>query len=92
MTEAMSTETSTPSPFSGADWFDPLEEALRQQIRGFVEELLEEELEAVLGRRRHERASPAKGDRHGRRSRQLVTDLWPLGAVGAAGPAARRGR
>jgi putative transposase len=78
MTEAMSTETSTPSPFSGADWFDPLEEAVRQQIRGFVEELLEEELEAVLGRRRSERASPAKGDRHGRRSRQLVTTFGPL--------------
>jgi putative transposase len=78
MTEAMSTETSTPSPFSGADWFDPLEEAVRQQIRGFVEELLEEELEAVLGRRRYERASPAKGDRHGRRSRQLVTTFGPL--------------
>ncbi|HET6522510.1 MAG TPA: IS256 family transposase [Geminicoccaceae bacterium] len=74
----MSTETSTPSPFSGADWFDPLEEAVRQQIRGFVEELLEEELEAVLGRRRYERASPAKGDRHGRRSRQLVTTFGPL--------------
>jgi putative transposase len=78
MTEAMSTETSTPSPLSGADWFDPLEEAVRQQIRGFVEELLEEELEAVLGRRRYERASPAKGDRHGRRSRQLVTTFGPL--------------
>ena len=78
MTEAMSTETSTPSPFSGADWFDPLEEAIRQQIRGFVEELLEEELEAVLGRRRYERASPAKGDRHGHRSRQLVTTFGPL--------------
>ena len=78
MTEAMSTAPSTPSPFSGADWFDPLEEAVRQQIRGFVEELLEEELEAALGRRRYERASPAKGDRHGRRSRQLVTTFGPL--------------
>ncbi len=78
MTEAMSAATATPSPLSGAAWFDPLEEAVRQQIRGFVEELLEEELEAVLGRRRYERASPAKGNRHGRRSRQLVTTFGPL--------------
>ena len=39
-----------PSPFAGSDWFDPLEEAVRGQVRSFIEELLEEELEraAVL--------------------------------------------
>jgi len=78
MTEAMSTGTATPSPFAGAEWFDPLEAAVRQQIRGFVEELLEEELEAALGRRRYERASPSKGRRHGHRARQLVTTFGPL--------------
>ena len=30
---------------------DPLEEAVRGQVRAFIEQLLEEELEAALGRR-----------------------------------------
>jgi hypothetical protein len=42
MAEAMSAATATPSPLSGADWFDPLEEVVRQQIRGYVKELLAE--------------------------------------------------
>ena len=50
MTEATSAADVTPSPFAGGDWFDPLEEAVRLQVRGFIEELLEEELEAALGR------------------------------------------
>ena len=50
------------SPFAGSNWFDPLEEAVRGQVRAFIEELLEEELEAALGRRRYERdASPVVG-------------------------------
>ena len=63
----------TPSPFAGGDWFDPLEEAVRLQVRGFIEELLEEELEAALGCGRYERSGAGKGHRHGRRTRQLVT-------------------
>jgi hypothetical protein len=30
------------------DWFDPLETGVRTRIRGFIEELLEAELDAVL--------------------------------------------
>ena len=41
------------------DWFDPLETGVRTRIRGFIEELLEAELDAVLGRDRYER--PWKG-------------------------------
>ena len=37
-----------PSPFAGNDWFDPLEQAVRDQVRGFIEQLLEEELEDAL--------------------------------------------
>ena len=40
MTEATSAADVTPSPFAGGDWFDPLEEAVRLQVRGFIEELL----------------------------------------------------
>jgi transposase-like protein len=78
MTEARSAADVTPSPFAGGDWFDPLEEAVRLQVRGFIEELLEEELEAALGRGRYERSSAGKGHRHGRRTRQLVTTFGPL--------------
>ena len=41
--------------FLGDDWFDPLETGVRTRIRGFIEELLEAELDAALGRDRYER-------------------------------------
>jgi putative transposase len=78
MTEATSAAATSPSPFAGGDWFDPLEEAVRRQVRAFIEELLEEELEAALGRGRYERDGAAKGHRHGRRPRRLVTSFGPL--------------
>jgi transposase-like protein len=67
-----------PSPFAGSDWFDPLEEAVRGQVRAFIEQLLEEELEAALGRGRYERGAISNGRRHGHRPRQLVTTFGPL--------------
>src|ERR1700682_6745029 len=62
------------------DWFDPLETGVRTRIRGFIEELLEADLDAVLGRDRYERPrmgdgnSPigAVGSRHGHRERGLM--------------------
>ena len=44
----------------------------------FIEELLEEELEASLGRGRYERGAVSNGRRHGHRPRQLVTTFGPL--------------
>src|SRR3954462_7457851 len=76
MTEATSAAATSPSPFAGGDWFDPLEEAVRRRVRAFIEELLEEELEVALGRGRCERDGAAKG--HGRRPRRLVTSFGPL--------------
>src|SRR4051794_41804583 len=78
MTEATSAAATSPSPFAGGDWFDPLEEAVRRRVRAFIEELLEEELEAALGRGRYQRDGAAKGHRHGRRPRRLVTSFGPL--------------
>jgi putative transposase len=69
---------SQPLPFADSDWFDPLEEAVRGQVRSFIEQLLEEELEAVLGRGRYERGASSNGRRHGHRPRQLVTTFGPL--------------
>jgi putative transposase len=78
MKEATAAWPVPPSPFAGSDWFDPLEEAVRGQVRAFIEELLEEELEATLGRGRYERGAGSNGRRHGHRPRQLVTTFGPL--------------
>lgn len=66
--------------FLGDDWFDPLETGVRTRIRGFIEELLEAELDAALGRDRYERPGTGGGDslgsvmgcRHGHRERSLL--------------------
>ena len=43
--------------FAGQAWFDPIEAGSRDRVRGFIEELLEQELTQALGRSRHERAA-----------------------------------
>jgi transposase-like protein len=55
-----------------------LEEAVRSQVRAFIEQLLEEELEVALGRGRYQRGAGSTGRRHGHRPRQLVTTFGPL--------------
>jgi len=78
MKEATPALPSPPSPFAGSDWFDPLEEAVRGRVRSFIEDLLEEELEAALGRERYQRGAMSNGRRHGHRPRQLITTFGPL--------------
>jgi putative transposase len=78
MKQATPALPSPPSPFADSDWFDPLEEAVRGQVRSFIEQLLEQELEAALGRGRYERGASSNGRRHGHRPRQLVTTFGPL--------------
>jgi putative transposase len=78
MKEAAPALPSPPSPFAGSEWFDPLEEAVRGRVRAFIEDLLEEELEAALGRERYQRGAISNGRRHGHRPRQLVTTFGPL--------------
>ncbi len=41
-------------------WFDPIENAVRDQVRSFIEELIEGELEAVLARPRYGRWNRSK--------------------------------
>ncbi len=72
------TATTAPQPFRGEDWFDPLEGAVRERIRGFIEEMLEGELDAALQRRRYDRRGPAHGHRHGHRERQLIGTFGPV--------------
>ena len=69
------------------NWFDPIETALRTKVRGFIETLVEEELETALARPRYgRRAEPAEADnpdepmvghRHGHRMRSLTRDIRP---------------
>jgi transposase-like protein len=67
------------------NWNDPLETEIRGRIRGFIEELIHEELDAVLARRRYGRRAKnskdsadiavgagAAGHRHGSRPRTLM--------------------
>ena len=38
MKQATPALPSPPSPFADSEWFDPLEEAVRSQVRSFIEE------------------------------------------------------
>ena len=88
----MTMDSTKPSVCSAKDehflcdeWFYPLESGVRTRIRGFIEELLEAELDAALGRARYERGrvdgegSPkgAAGSRHGHRERSLLGTFGP---------------
>ncbi len=65
--------------FAGGAWFDPIEAGIRERVRGFIEELIEQELETALGRGRYERdASVPRGYRNGRRERQLTGSFGPV--------------
>jgi len=35
------------------DWFDPIEDAVRERVRGVIETIMEEELDATLSRPRY---------------------------------------
>lgn len=62
------------------NWFDPIEAGLRERARGFIETMIEAELEAVLARPRYGRQPAIRGadsagiagHRHGRRTRTLT--------------------
>ena len=76
MKDFISSELS--APFSGGDWFDPLEEAVRFHVRGFIEGIVEEELAALGGRQRYQRQGEARGYRNGHRDRHLVGTFGPV--------------
>jgi putative transposase len=73
--------------FAGEAWFDPIEAGIRERVRGFIEALIEQELEAALRRGRYERdASAPKGYRNGGRERRLTGSF---GSVRISVPRAR---
>ena len=62
-------------------WFDPIEKAIRERVRGFIEDLVAAELDEALGRPRYQRPETADGIagyRHGRRERQLLGSFGPV--------------
>ena len=77
-------------------WFDPIESAVRDRVRCFIEELIEGELAAVLARPRYgrrakdvdgiENAAGVAGHRHGSRTRTLT---GTFGQTAIAVPRAR---
>jgi putative transposase len=76
--DSTTTQTDGMGPFSGEAWFDPIEAGIRARVRGFIEELLEQELTQALGRGRHERAAEPRGYRNGARERQLLGSFGPV--------------
>ena len=64
------------------DWFDPIEDMIRGQVRGLIEEMVRGELDATLSRPRYGRrgeqpegrdsAAVVTGHRHGSRVRTLT--------------------
>jgi putative transposase len=62
------------------NWFDEIETGVRARVRGFIETMLEEELDEALSRPRYGRRKPdaaeiepaAAGHRHGHRKRTLT--------------------
>ena len=68
------------------DWFDPIETAVRDRARQFIEELIRGELDAVLARPRYGRSQMASdeggtgvaGHRHGSRQRSLTGSFGPI--------------
>jgi transposase-like protein len=68
------------------NWFDPLETELRARARGFIEELIRGELDAVLARPRYGRSDATGNDakagvaghRHGSRRRTLTGTFGPV--------------
>jgi hypothetical protein len=64
------------------DWFDPIEAALRDRVRAFIETMISSELDAALARPRYARrpagqggegvAAEVVGHRHGCRTRTLT--------------------
>ncbi|MBP1290258.1 MULTISPECIES: IS256 family transposase [Bradyrhizobium] len=68
------------------DWFDPIEAAVRERAREFIEELIRGELDAALARPRYERSRKVgqegkpgmTGHRHGSRPRSLIGSFGPI--------------
>lgn len=80
-TESLQPLAETPSDSAELfdSWIDPLESAIRERVRGLIEELIHSELDALLARPRYGRRAKDSDDgaamagyRHGIRTRTLM--------------------
>jgi putative transposase len=91
MTNTITTPDSSQPPSDAAtglfdNWFDPIETAVRDRARHFIEELIRGELDAILARPRYGRDKRAgseeetgvAGHRHGSRTRSLTGTFGPV--------------
>ncbi len=62
-----------PLPVSAQDWANIFTEGARKQVRDFIEELLQEEVTAIIGAGRYARIGSRQGYRNGCRTRDLMT-------------------
>ena len=79
--EGLQLETETTSHLFD-NWFDPIESGVREQVRGFIEEMIRAELDEALARPRYGRREKSgdgthssagiAGHRHGSRTRSLT--------------------
>jgi hypothetical protein len=75
--EKNSTRAEAAPLFAGEAWFDPIEAELRERVRRFLEEMVEQEATAALGRGRYQRGA-AIGYRKGSRARRLLGSFGPV--------------
>ncbi len=86
------TASTSPSPFSGENWFDPLEDAIRFRVRAFIEAMVAEEAQAALGgRERYQRSGPAQGLSQRPPAAAACRHLRSAEGVASPRPPARRG-
>jgi len=82
--EQLHSAADTSQHIFGDSWFDPIEEGVRQQVRGFIQGLIEAELEEALSRPRYARTPAAgagnapRGHRNGHRSRKITGTFGPV--------------
>jgi CheY-like chemotaxis protein len=78
--------------FAGDAWFDPIETGIRDRVRGFIEELLEQELTAALARAARAGGGRACGVSERSAEAPAARLVRPGGAQRAAGAHGNRGR
>jgi transposase-like protein len=89
MTSIITKPDSSQQPVAGSpvylfdDWFDPIEAQVRERVRGFIQAMIESELDETLQRPRYKRpalssdgeteaSTAVAGHRHGHRTRSLT--------------------
>ena len=66
--KSITTKSDSSQPVSGSpvylfdDWFDPIEAQVRERVRGFIQAMIESELDETLQRPRYKRPALSSDD------------------------------